>query len=98
MSQRRELLEPEPALVVGLVLASTLALGVLVTTLILAVVVTAVLDTLDTLYTLDTGEGFGHGRSGLIVSAPSGLLHTYSNAPMRSPGSHMLFDCRAFCT
>ena len=47
--------------------------------LIRSVVVTAVLDT------LDTGEGFGHGRSGLILSAPSGLLHTDSNAPMRSP-------------
>ena len=47
--------------------------------LILSVVVTAVLDT------LDTGEGFGHGRSGLILSAPSRLLHTDSNAPMRSP-------------
>ena len=87
MSQRRELLEP--ASVVGLVLAATLARVVSVTTLILAVVVAAV---------LDTGEGFGHGRSGLIVSFPSGLLHTYSNAPMRSPGSHMLYECRACCT
>ena len=60
------------------------ALG-LVVTLVLPVVVAAV---------LDTGEGFGHGRSESILSAPSGSLQTNSNAPMRSPGLHMLVECR----
>ena len=84
MSQRRELLEPEPASVVILV---ALVVVVLVLSGVMVVMATV----------LDTGEGFRHGRSGFILSTPSGLLHTNSNEPMRWPGLHILFECRNAC-